>query len=405
MRSILDNVEPQYIHSITDREVACKGVGSKQIHAGIAEVYDALLFGVNDFSLPKILYAVVPEAPEPILNGALDVIGSVYLRWKGPLIKVAFIQGSDLSRSVVFKENDGVVFQIDRILHSRRDNDLFDLVPLTGYRGDLKDRICRKKMTKTERRLWKVEPIHIPKDLQRYPHDKTKNTGFPEMFCNIAITGSAYRKCIVFSPNAKTDEKWLAVGRKHKDKILFKTELSNEVLNEVVNLQRNLFESDVDDTLLLCFDDYGTGVKFRNDYGAALDSLATKYRWAGISVIGAYHGFKQLSPICRAQISHYFLFRMSDAEVKKIYFVTYLQMMFDNYWNGTDRLTKEGMDAMITNLSQDKLWSDLPPQLREEMFTKLRREVCVDILQKHLDDVAEKKAPAARRTRAVKEAE
>ncbi|KAJ3004988.1 hypothetical protein HKX48_000966 [Thoreauomyces humboldtii] len=157
-----------------------------------------------------------------------------------------------------------------------------------------------------ERQLWDVEPIKVPKDLQRYPKDSLKNSGLPEI------------KCIVFSPNAKTDEKWLTLERKYSDKMLFKTTLSNEALETVVNLQRSLFEKDVNDTMLLCLDDFGSGAKYQNAYGAALDSLATKYRWAGISIIGAYHGFKQLSPVQRCQMSHWFLFRMSDTEAKKI---------------------------------------------------------------------------------------
>ena len=187
-----------------------------------------------------------------------------------------------------------------------------------------------------ERQLWNVEPIKIPKDLQRYPKDTLKDSGLPEMFCNIGIVGSvragkttletflvdklisSYRKCVVFSPNAKTDEKWKALARKYGEKMIFKTTLSNDALDTVVNLQRELFEKDVNDTLLLCLDDFGSGAKYRNDFGAALDSLATKYRWAGISIIGAYHGFKQLSPVQRCQMSHWFLFRMSDTEVKKI---------------------------------------------------------------------------------------
>lgn len=191
-------------------------------------------------------------------------------------------------------------------------------------------------MVKTKKQTWKIEPISVPKNLQRSPKDSLKGSGLPELFCNIAIVGavrsgkttaqtflvdkllSSYQKCIVFSPNSKTDEKWRALGEKYPEKILFKTKLTNDVLNAVIEKQRELFENDVNDTCLVCFDDYGSDARIRGTYGAALDALATQYRWAGISMIGCYHTFKQLSAVQRAQVSHWFIFRMSDTEVKKI---------------------------------------------------------------------------------------
>ncbi|KAI9095787.1 hypothetical protein DFS34DRAFT_661645 [Phlyctochytrium arcticum] len=168
---------------------------------------------------------------------------------------------------------------------------------------------------------WKVEPIKIPKGLQRHPRDKSRGTGLPEMFSNISIIGNVrsgkttlqtflaeklipiYAKTIVISPNVGTDEKWKALSLRFPDKLIMKSSISNDILDTIVTKQRECFEEDVNDTLLLLIDDYGSQAKYRKEYGAALDSLVTKYRWAGITLICSFHAFKQMSATQRLQTS------------------------------------------------------------------------------------------------------
>jgi adenylate kinase family enzyme len=156
------------------------------------------------------------------------------------------------------------------------------------------------------------------------------------MFSNIAIVGSVragkttlqtflveqmvthYAKCIVLSPNVRTDEKWQALKMRYGNKMILKTSISNKMLDTIILNQRTCFEKDVNDTLLLCIDDFGSGAKYRKDYGESLDSLVTKYRWTGTTLISSFHAFKQMSVTQRLSVSHWLLFRTSDVELKKM---------------------------------------------------------------------------------------
>ncbi|KAI8996038.1 hypothetical protein BC832DRAFT_595734 [Gaertneriomyces semiglobifer] len=236
-----------------------------------------------------------------------------------------------------------------------------------------------------------IHKVKIPKENEVKLVDKTPN-GFPRKFFVLSIVGSsrsgkttcqvnlieklapAYSAVCIFTPSIE-DPIWSSLKRKNN--VYISHLVSNHVLNALFEKQRMLYRTDkTRQHILIVIDDYGilarqTGndpkkeLKKHEEISSGikemLDTLYSRARHSGISLMCSFHDTLQMTPLQRVNNTHVILYRLNMKQYEKIAPELRCHLTEREFIDVADRATKEPYSFLYIDLKTPK---------NEDVFTE-----------------------------------
>lgn len=197
-------------------------------------------------------------------------------------------------------------------------------------------------------KIMEIHKVTIPKENAVHLIDKTPS-GYPKKFFVLSIVGSSrsgkttcqvnlieklapcYAAVIIFTPSIE-DPIWTSL--KKKENVYISQLVSNHTLNRIFEKQKTIYKRDKSrGHLLIVIDDYGilarqTGndpkkdLKKQEDVSSGikemLDTLYSRARHFGVSIMCSFHDTLQMTPLQRVNNTHVILYRLNMKQYEKV---------------------------------------------------------------------------------------